>query len=120
MTKGRYSIKTDMTLTLIGTHDADSHTVTLDLTFDISPSYAQSMFDPGDAVTAEVISAKIGGEEVPDWLIAMIDTDEELQGCMVQEAWEHEQSAAEDAADYRREEQMIDKFNQSTGSGRGQ
>ena len=125
---GRYKILTDMTLTLVGVVNADQHDITLEVTFNVEPERSATYLEPGGGATVEVQTIRLienhGGPrqnyyEAPAWLWPMVEGDESLAHEMLAEAWESDESARDHQADSRREEAMIDKFNQSQGAERG-
>lgn len=93
----------------IGVCDPADHSLPIRLTFSVYPGCAATLEQPGEAASAELLTAEVqvGPIEwvaVSEWLFSLLCGDSELNNEMLATAAEDDECARDQAADARREE----------------
>lgn len=115
--RGRYIYRTDFMFSLSAGVNAAEHNLVLVLQYTVSPGCEATRDQPGEGSVVIVADAHIESgqgtiyrrtEVVPNWLWPFIEGDEELQAEMLAHAAELDEYARDQAADAKREEQMLE------------
>ncbi len=102
-------IRTTINLSL-PVHNAAEYEAEIEVTYSVTPGRAQTYGQPGEDATAEItgitVIEKNGDTYGADWLIGLLEGDEELQALCLEDAAHNAIDAEEYRAEARREELM--------------
>lgn len=87
----------------------DGHEVQARINYSVSKGYPDTFEEPGWGPSVSINALTADGTDAPGWLIGMAEEDDGLIAELLAHAADTDEHARDQAADARREEQMLER-----------